>query len=92
MYNLSINKKLLILFVISAFAAIVIFGAGIYSSYQLADAGADASQKFMLNGEKEKIKTATDSIASALSVSLENVQDPAAQIEILRKSIRDYYF
>ncbi len=92
MKNWNIHKKLLILFFISAFAAIIIFSAGMYSSNQLADAGANVSQKIMLDGEKDKIKTATDSIASALAVSLKGIKDSDKQIEILRKSIKDYFF
>ncbi len=92
MKKLTIRIKLLILFFISAFSAIAIFVAGIYSSNQLADFGADESQRIMLEGQKDKIKTATDSIAMALAASLDGVQDNATQIKILRKAIQSIFF
>ncbi len=46
----------------------------------------------MLEGQKEKIKTATDSMAIALGTALEGVKDSSAQMEILRKTIKDIFF
>ena len=91
MKNLSISKKLLILFVVSAVSAAVIFAVGTYSSYRLADAGAEEAQQVMLAGEKAKIKVATDSLAAALAVGLADVPEEKRET-YLRAAIKDAFF
>ncbi|WP_300161243.1 methyl-accepting chemotaxis protein [Solidesulfovibrio sp.] len=92
MSNLSIGKKLLILFIVSAVSAAVIFGVGAYSSWRLADAGAQEGQQVMLALEKEKIKVATDSLASALSKAIVGMADDKAREAFLREAIKDAFF
>jgi methyl-accepting chemotaxis protein len=89
--NLSISKKLLILFVVSAVSAAVIFAVGAYSSYRLAEAGAGEAQQVMLAGEKAKIKVATDSLAAALAAGLAAVPDEKRE-PYLRAAIKDAFF
>ncbi|WP_029457952.1 HAMP domain-containing methyl-accepting chemotaxis protein [Solidesulfovibrio alcoholivorans] len=91
MRNLSISTKLLILFVVSALSAAVIFGVGVYSSYRLADAGAWEAQQAILAGEKAKIKVATDSLAAALAAGLAAVPDEKREAS-LRAAIKDAFF
>ena len=91
MRNLTISTKLLILFVVSAVSAAVIFGVGTYSSFQLADAGAGEAQQVMLAGEKAKIKVATDSLAAALAAGLAAVPDEKREA-YLRAAIKDAFF
>jgi len=90
--NLPIRSKLLILFVVSALSAAVIFGVGAYSSYRLADAGAHEAQRVMLAGEKAKIQVATDSLASVLGKSLAGIADEPARVAFLRTAIKDAFF
>ncbi len=92
MNNLSIGKKLLILFIVSAVSAAVIFGVGAYSSWRLADAGAQEGRQVMLALEKEKIKVATDSLASALSKAVADMADDKAREAFLREAIKDAFF
>ena len=92
MKNLSISAKLLLLFFVSTLSAAVIFGVGIYSSYRLSDAGAREAQQAMLDGERAKIKVATDSMAQALGKSLAGIADEAARVALLREAIRDAFF
>ncbi|MEA5089000.1 MAG: methyl-accepting chemotaxis protein [Solidesulfovibrio sp.] len=89
--NLSVSKKLLLLFVVSALSAAVIFGVGAYSSYRLADAGAGEAQQVMLAGERAKIKVATDSLAAALAAGLAAVPDEKREA-YLRAAIKDAFF
>ncbi|HML61070.1 MAG TPA: methyl-accepting chemotaxis protein [Solidesulfovibrio sp.] len=91
MRNLSVSKKLLLLFVVSALSAAVIFGVGAYSSYRLADAGAGEAQQVMLAGERAKIKVATDSLAAALAAGLAAVPDEKREA-YLRAAIKDAFF
>ena len=92
MKNLPIATRLLILFFVSALAAAVIFGVGTYSSHTLADAGASEAQKAMLDGERAKIKVATDVMASALSKGMAGLADEPARVAYLREAIKDAIF
>ncbi|WP_323408390.1 methyl-accepting chemotaxis protein [Solidesulfovibrio sp.] len=82
---------MLLLFVVSALSAAVIFGVGAYSSYRLADAGAGEAQQVMLAGERAKIKVATDSLAAALAAGLAAVPDEKREA-YLRAAIKDAFF
>ncbi len=92
MNNLSIRAKLLVLFVVSALSAAVIFGVGAYSSWRLATDGAREAQQVMLQGERAKIKVATDSLASALAQGLAGISDEKARVAYLRQAIKDAFF
>jgi methyl-accepting chemotaxis protein len=90
--TISIRAKLLFLFFIAVAAAVVIYAVGVYSSYRLASAGSQEAQRIMLEGEKAKIKTATDSLAVALSKGLEGITQQDQQVGFLRKAIQDIFF
>ena len=92
MKNLPIASRLLILFFVSALSAAVIFGVGAYSSNTLADAGAAEAQKAMLDGQRAKIKTATEAMASALGKALAGLPDEPARTAFLREAIKDAIF
>ena len=92
MTTISIRAKLLFLFFIAVTAAVVIYAVGVYSSYRLASAGSQEAQHIMLAGEKAKIKTATDSLAVALSKGLEGITQQDQQVGFLRKAIKDIFF
>ena len=70
----------------------MIYAVGVYSSYRLASAGSQEAQRIMLEGEKAKIKTATDSLAVALSKGLEGITQQDQQVGFLRKAIQDIFF
>ena len=92
MKHLSIATRLLILFCVSALSAGVIFAVGTYSSYSLAKAGADEARSDMLDGQRAKIKVATDVMAAALSKALAGRPDEAARVAHLREAIKDAIF
>ncbi len=91
MNNLSISRKLFLLCGISIISAAIIFGVGAYSSWRLTDAGATQAKQAMLDGEKAKIKTATDSLALALAKPLAGL-DGKAREAFLRRAIQDVFF
>ncbi|MHC1787989.1 methyl-accepting chemotaxis protein [Solidesulfovibrio sp.] len=92
MKHLPIATRLLILFFVSALSAAVIFGVGAYSSYQLAGVGAAEAQQAMRNGQRAKIKVATDAMAQALAVGLSGLADETARVTFLRQAIKDAIF
>ncbi len=92
MKHLPIATRLLILFFVSALSAGVIFAVGAYSSYSLAKAGADEARNDMLDGQRAKIKVATDVMAASLSKALAGLPDEAAKVSHLREAIKDAIF
>jgi methyl-accepting chemotaxis protein len=90
--HLPIATRLLILFFVSALSAGVIFAVGAYSSYSLAKAGANEARSDMLDGQRAKIKVATDVMAAALSKALAGLPDEAAKVSHLREAIKDAIF
>ncbi|CCH49495.1 methyl-accepting chemotaxis protein [Pseudodesulfovibrio piezophilus] len=92
MGNLSIRTKLLALFFIATFATLAIIGMSIYSSLELTDMEVAQAQDLMLEGQQEKIKVATDSMAVALSTAVADEPDEQGKIEIFRKMIKEVFF
>jgi len=90
--NLSIRTKLLALFFIATFATLAIIGMSIYSSLELTDMEVAQAQNLMLEGQQEKIKVATDSMAVALSTAVADEPDEQGKIEIFRKMIKEVFF
>jgi len=90
--NLSIRTKLLALFFIATFATLAIIGMSIYSSLELTDMEVAQAQDLMLEGQQEKIKVATDSMAVALSTAVADEPDEQGKIEIFRKMIKEVFF
>ncbi len=92
MNQLSIRAKLMLLFVLSVLATLAIFGIGANASFQLMDIGVSEAQRVMLEGEKNKIKIATDSLAVSLSESLREIPSEEGKVAFLRKSIKNVFF
>ncbi len=92
MAYLTITRKLLILVAISIVSAAVIFVVGVQSSFKLADSGVSVAQEVMLEGEKAKIKAATDSLAMVLAKALEGISGEQDKVEYMRRVIKDAVF
>ena len=88
----TIRKKLLCIFFVAVFATAVIFAMDVYSTRHLAGIGARESQRIMLEGEKQKIQVATDSMASSLGKALAKIPGEADQAAFLREAIKDAFF
>jgi methyl-accepting chemotaxis protein len=83
---------LLLLFFVSALSAAVIFAVGASSSYSLADAGAAEAKDALLEGQRAKIKVATDAMAASLAKALPGLPDEPARVSFLREAIKDAIF
>ncbi|MBG0777268.1 MAG: cache domain-containing protein [Desulfovibrionaceae bacterium] len=92
MGTLSIRGKLLVLFFIACFVTVAIIGIGVFFSYKLTDLEVAKAQELMLEGQREKIRVATDSMAEALSKAVADAPDDAARIETIRRLIKDAFF
>lgn len=92
MGNFSIRTKLLILICVATFATLAIIGVSIYSSFELTNMEVAQAQELMLQGQQEKIKVATDSVAQALSKAVADAPDEQAKITIFREVIKDAFF
>ncbi len=90
--NFSIRKKLLVLFCISLFTAAAIIGLGVYSTFSLMDLEVDTAQNLMLEGQQEKIKVATDSMAQTLAAAVAGLADENERVETMRRLITPAFF
>ncbi|MDR2517091.1 MAG: methyl-accepting chemotaxis protein [Spirochaetaceae bacterium] len=59
---------------------------------QVKDAGIQEAQLVMLNGQREKIRLGTQTMAVALSKALDGVTDRTEQHDIIYRYIKDYRF
>jgi methyl-accepting chemotaxis protein len=92
MSKLSIRAKLMLLLAVSACATALVFAVSIYSNTRIADVGGQLAQQIMLNGERQKIKVATDNMAQALGTLLRDEPDEARRVDIMRRAIADVFF
>jgi len=90
--NLSIRTKLLALFFIALFTTLAVVGLNVHTLSSLADSEADAAAELMLDGQKDKIKVATISMAQALGKAVADVPDEEQKLDIFRAMIKDAFF
>ncbi|MDR1489276.1 MAG: methyl-accepting chemotaxis protein [Desulfovibrio sp.] len=77
----------LLLLCIAALIATIIFTAQSVQDSALADA-----ERVMFEGEKNKLRLGTHTIAAALGTALAGIEDPALQAEIIGRYINDIRF
>ncbi|MDR2724889.1 MAG: methyl-accepting chemotaxis protein [Candidatus Adiutrix sp.] len=79
--------------VIILLAFIVMLLAMMWStSHSIKDQGVSATQKMMYDGQGEKLKLGTQSMAVALGAALKGVTDRQEQHDIIKSFIQDYRF
>lgn len=77
---------------IAAVGAIAIIVISTFLSYKLTDLEVAKAQELMLEGQRDKIKVATDSMAKALSQAVADVSDEQGKVEIFRAMIKNIFF
>ncbi|ACS81425.1 methyl-accepting chemotaxis protein [Maridesulfovibrio salexigens] len=92
MTKLSIRGKLAVLFCIAIFTSLITIGLSAYSSYELTELEAQKAQEIMLDGQKEKLKSAVSSMAAALSGAVANLGDEQEQLKLMRTMIKDAFY
>lgn len=92
MKHLSIRKKLLLLFYIALATALCIMATSLFFSSQLTKTQVKTAESLMVAGEKEKIKVATDLIATTLSQSLHNAKNLQQEQQLLQSGIQNAFF
>ncbi|MDR1211439.1 MAG: methyl-accepting chemotaxis protein [Spirochaetaceae bacterium] len=56
------------------------------------DSGVTSSEEVMMQGQREKIKLGTETMATALGAALSGISDPRQQYDIISSHIKDYRF
>lgn len=92
MKYLSLRKKLLFLFFIALSTALCIIATSLFFSSQLTKTQVKTATSLMLSGEKEKIKVATDLMATTLSQSLANTENLEQKQQLLQRGIQNAFF
>ncbi|MCA1945270.1 MAG: methyl-accepting chemotaxis protein [Desulfovibrio sp.] len=90
--NISVQTRVLCLL---GLMLISIAGAMVLSSRamdEIADIGVAETQNTMLQGERNKIKVATDAMAAALGDLLKDIPGDEARVEFIRKSVDSFRF
>jgi len=90
--SLSIRTKIMILFAISLVSVVAVISSSAVYSYKITELEVAEAQGMMLQGQKEKIKVATESMAQALSKAIVDEPDETVRIDTLRKMIKDAFF
>ncbi|WP_319585099.1 methyl-accepting chemotaxis protein [uncultured Pseudodesulfovibrio sp.] len=92
MGSLSIRGKLLTLFFLALFTALAVIGVSVNSLYSLSGLAVEQSRDAMLQGQREKIKAATSTMAQTLASAIRGVDTEEAQLEIFRELIKNAFF
>jgi methyl-accepting chemotaxis protein len=63
-----------------------------YTADQVKNDGIADTEQVMMEGQEEKIKLGTETMAAALGKALEGITDPAARHDVIKTYIQDYRF
>ncbi|MDR0598961.1 MAG: methyl-accepting chemotaxis protein [Treponema sp.] len=78
----------MILFLSAAALMLALF----YTADQVKNDGIADTEQVMMEGQEEKIKLGTETMAAALGKALEGITDPAARHDVIKTYIQDYRF
>ncbi|MDR2537833.1 MAG: methyl-accepting chemotaxis protein, partial [Treponema sp.] len=90
--NISIRIRINIIISVLALTIIGLMVMGYWMAHNIMDKGIADAEKVMLEGQKEKIRLGTQSMAVALSKALSGVTDRQEQHDIISSYIKDYRF
>jgi len=93
MRNLTIRARIILLIAIAVVFAALVGGGFYYEMQQLKGYSVGQTQAVMLQGEKERLKLAVDSLALSIGESLKSLpQDKAAWVEHIRTTTKPIRF
>jgi methyl-accepting chemotaxis protein len=92
MRNLSIGLRIVIIICVLALFIIGLTTAIYFVSHDIKNLGIADAEGVMLEGQKDKIKLGTQTMAVALGKALEGISDRQEQHDIISSFIKDYRF
>jgi len=90
--TVSIGKRIITLLAIMIIFILATGAAFLYNTEEIKGISLDKTHTLMMDGQKAKLKIATDSIAIAISKIIANVPDKTSKIAIIRKALSDIRF
>ncbi|MDR2826241.1 MAG: methyl-accepting chemotaxis protein, partial [Deltaproteobacteria bacterium] len=90
--GISIGKRIILGIGILVAVIFALVGTIVLTAQSVKDSGLNDAQEFMLQGEREKLKLGTHTIAHALGKALEGVSDSDRQAEIIGTYINEIRF
>ncbi|MDR2052808.1 MAG: methyl-accepting chemotaxis protein [Treponema sp.] len=90
--NISIGIRVIVIIGVLALTIIGLMVTVYFTAHSVKDTGIADAEKVMLEGQQEKIKLGTQSMAIALSKALSGVTDRQEQHDIISSYIKDYRF
>ncbi|WP_041611456.1 methyl-accepting chemotaxis protein [Treponema primitia] len=90
--NISIGVRIIAIIAILILSIVALMGTVFFTAQGVKDAGISRAETVMLEGQREKLKLGTQSMAIALGRALEGITDPQEQHDIISKYIKDYRF
>ncbi|MDR1319457.1 MAG: methyl-accepting chemotaxis protein [Treponema sp.] len=90
--NISIGRRIIIIIGVLGFSIIGLVAAVYFTAHTVQDTGIEDVELVMLEGQEEKIKLGTQTIAVALGSALAGISDRQEQHDIISDFIKDYRF
>jgi methyl-accepting chemotaxis protein len=90
--SISIGSRIIAILVILLLLILALVAIIYVSSESVKNSGIAAAEEVMLEGQQEKLKLGTQSMAAALSKALEGVTDDLERYDIISTYIKDYRF
>ncbi|RWU02888.1 HAMP domain-containing protein [Pseudodesulfovibrio sp. S3] len=90
--SLSIGNRIITILVIMGLFIAAMSAGFWFSTKSIEHVGISTAAGMMLEGEKDKLKVASDAMAMALSELIGELPDEAARVDVIRKAINGYRF
>ncbi|MDR2588513.1 MAG: methyl-accepting chemotaxis protein [Spirochaetales bacterium] len=90
--NISIGIRIIIIITILLLSLLGLIAMVFFTAESVKDRGIADAEQVMLEGEQEKLRLGTQTMAAALSKALEGVTDGGEQHDIISAYIKDYRF
>ncbi|MDR3284902.1 MAG: methyl-accepting chemotaxis protein [Treponema sp.] len=90
--SISIGKRMIAIIAILLIIIGALLAAVYFAARNVKEAGITDAESVMLEGQKEKIKLGTQTMAAALSKALLGISDRQQQHDIIHDNIQDYRF
>jgi methyl-accepting chemotaxis protein len=90
--NISIGFRIMAINVLLLLSIIVLIAAVYFTAQNMMESGIADTEHVMLDGQRQKLKLGTQSMAAALGKALEGVTNRQEQHDIIKSYIQDYRF
>ncbi|MDR0719901.1 MAG: methyl-accepting chemotaxis protein [Treponema sp.] len=90
--NFSIGTRIIAIIVILVLSIAALIAGIYFTANHIKESGLRDIEEVMLNGQREKIRLGTQTMAIALGKALEGVEDRQEQHDIIKSYIQDYRF